>query len=220
MDIKSAVKTDRLYWLGRYTERVYSTLRLFEKRYDIMIEENNYDEFCTSLEIPNVYESPKDFLRNYPFDLENENSIASNLKRAYDNAIELREEIGSEALAYVQLAVYEMNKAGESASPLMEFQTVVDYILALWGCIDDQIEDLNTRSIIKVGKRVERIDLYGRLKVEKLSLVREVKRLTSRVDRCNIHYSRDVIKNLNILVAQDNLDYHAIVTEVEKILEE
>ena len=41
----------------------------------------------------------------------NPDSIISNLNRAYDNAIVLRESIGSETLSFIQLAIYEMNKA-------------------------------------------------------------------------------------------------------------
>ena len=37
MGIISLEQTDRLYWLGRYSERVYTTIRLFSQRYDIMI---------------------------------------------------------------------------------------------------------------------------------------------------------------------------------------
>ena len=39
--------------------------------------------------------------------------------RTYDNAVVLREEIGSETLSYIQLAVYEMNRAKESSAPLI-----------------------------------------------------------------------------------------------------
>ena len=38
MGIISIEKADHLYWLGRYTERVYTTLRVFFHIYDNMIE--------------------------------------------------------------------------------------------------------------------------------------------------------------------------------------
>ena len=38
MGIKSVMNTDRLFWLGRYTERVYTTLNLFSKSIDDLIE--------------------------------------------------------------------------------------------------------------------------------------------------------------------------------------
>ena len=47
MGVKSIENTDRLYWLGRYSERVYTTLKLFGMSYDTMLEEGagGYDAF-------------------------------------------------------------------------------------------------------------------------------------------------------------------------------
>ena len=221
MGVKSIENTDRLYWLGRYSERVYTTLKLFSQSYDTMVETGagDYDAFCRSLEIPNIYTSSEDFLRTYPFSTEDPNSIMSNLYRAYDNAIELREEIGSETLCYIQLAVYAMKKAALSDAPLLDFQTVTDNILAFWGIVDDLIEDENTRNIIKVGKRVERIDLYGRLHVDRESMTREVHRLNGRIRRCEIHFREDVLTALNALILEEPMNYREIVTQIERILE-
>ena len=56
MGIISVEQTDRLYWLGRYSERVYTTLKLFADSFDQMIDaqEGAYDGFCKKLEIPNI----------------------------------------------------------------------------------------------------------------------------------------------------------------------
>ena len=142
MGIISVEQASRLYWLGRYTERVYSTIRMFFKSYDRMIDtdDNCYKEFCASVDIPDIYESKEEFLKRYPFDETNPDSIISNLNRAYDNAIVLRENISTEALSYIQLAIYEMCKAKESSAPLFELQHVLDEILAFWGNIDDRID--------------------------------------------------------------------------------
>lgn len=222
MGVKSVENMDRLFWLGRYSERVYTTIKLYGQKFDSMIEEGveGYDEFCRSLEIPNIYSSAEDFRRRYPFGKDDPNSIYSNLIRAYDNAIELREEIGSETLAYIQLAVYELNKASLSESPMIEFQTVCDEILAFWGIVDDIIEDEATRNIIKVGKRVERIDLYGRLHADRTAMLREVHRLTGRINRTGLRYRQETVERLNELAAEGEPDYPAIVWEVERILEE
>lgn len=152
MGIISVENTDRLYWLGRYSERVYTTIRLFAASYDDMIDTylNSYQDFCKRLDIPNIYTSGEDFIQRYCFDDNDTNSIYSNLMRAYDNGITLRESIGSEALSYIQLAVYEMNKARISHSPLIELQKVMDNLLAFWGNADDNIDSENIRNIIKV----------------------------------------------------------------------
>ena len=70
MGIISVEHTDRLYWLGRYSERVYTTIRLFADSFDEMIDlcENSYDDFCRKLDIPNIYTSRENFIERYCFD--------------------------------------------------------------------------------------------------------------------------------------------------------
>ena len=69
MGIISVEQADHLYWLGRYTERVYTTLNIFSKRFDALIDgaTNSYEEFCRSIDIPIVYADKSDFVKNYPF---------------------------------------------------------------------------------------------------------------------------------------------------------
>lgn len=220
MGIISIENTDRLYWLGRYTERVYTTICRYAKSYDSMIDIkfDEYETFCRELDIPNIYSSKEDFIRRYCFDENDPNSIYSNLLRAYDNAIVLREEIGSEPLAYIQLAVYAMNRAKISDAPLMEIQKVVDNIMAFWGMTDDTIDSENVRNIIKVGKRVERIDLYARLGASPEDLKREVHRLSGRIGRTNLSYYEEKLRDMNEQVNAEKIDYYKIVDEVETLL--
>ena len=220
MGIISAEQANRLYWLGRYTERVYTTIRIYFKKYDAMIDENtdSYEEFCQTVDIPNIYTSKEDFLKRYPFDQENPDSIISNMTRAYDNAIVLRESISSEALSYIQLAIYELNKAAQSHSPLIELQQVIDYLLAFWGIIDDRIDSEQIRNIIKAGKRIERVDLYARFGMEANEIARELKRLYPRVRNSGLKYEEDKLALLENLVQEENIDYYRIVCVVETIL--
>ena len=220
MGIISVEQASRLYWLGRYTERVYTTIRMFFNSYDRMIDEEkeSYIAFCNSVDIPDIYQSKEDFLKRYPFDETNPDSIISNLNRSYDNAIVLRENISTEALSYIQLAIYEMNKAAKSSAPLFELQHVLDDILAFWGSIDDRIDSEKTRNIIKAGKRIERIDLYARLGTGKEEIRREVHRMLPRVMRSGLPYQEDKLKKVSELAEQENLDYYEIVANVESIL--
>lgn len=221
MGVISIEQTDRLFWLGRYTERVYTTIRLFSDKVDEMLDgqPGSYGEFCSNLDIPNIYSSDEDFQERYAFDPEDENSIISNLNRAYDNAIVLREAIGSETLSYIQLAVYEMNKAAKSAAPLLELQKVQDNLLAFWGIADDMIESENVRNIIKVGKRVERIDLFGRLRQPQTDMIREIQRLAGRIDRCSIKYEKRHLECLKELTGREAMDYYQVVTEIEQLVQ-
>ncbi len=220
MGIISVEQADHLFWLGRYTERVYTTLRLYFPSFDSMIDEtaDSYQAFCESIDIPNIYSSKEDFLRRYPFDADNPDFIISNLNRAYDNAIVLRESIGSEALSYIQLAVYDMNRAAVSKSPLIELQYLVDHILSFWGIADDQIDSEQVRNMIKAGKRIERIDMYARLKVSREELIREVCRMIPRVERSGLIYDKVRLGQMKSLVENPDLDYYKIVSNVEAII--
>lgn len=220
MGIISVEQADRLVWLGRYSERVYTTLRLYSNSYDIMIDEitDSYQDFCKRVDIPDIYGSKEEFQKLYPFDESNPDSIISNLNRAYDNAIVLREEIGSETLSYIQLAIYDMNKAKVSKAPMIELQYVIDNILAFWGIADDMIDSQQVRNMIKVGKRIERIDMYARLGVEQKELLREVNRLKHRIDRSGLNYDEEKLENMKDMAKASEVNYYGIVAEVESLL--
>ncbi len=220
MGIISVEQVDHLYWLGRYTERVYSTLKLFAKSYDIMIDDSSdiYTNYCKSLDIPDIYKSQEDFLNRYPFDETIMDSIISNLNRAYDNAIVLRETIGSDALSYIQMAIYAMNNAARSDSPLIELQQITDDILSFWGSVDDQIDAEQIRNIIKAGKRIERIDLYARLKIDRKDIEREVKRMIPRVLRSGIKYNEAALSRVSTLINEADIDYSKVIYSVEAII--
>lgn len=219
MGIISIEQADRLYWLGRYTERVNTTIKMFSRSFDSMIDgiSESYDEFCKLIDIPNVYSDVEDFNKNYPFDEGNPNSILSNLNRAYDNAIVLRESIGSETLSYIQLAIYEMQKAKVSESPMIELQKVLDDLLAFWGIADDVIDDERIRNIIKAGKRIERIDMYARLGAGGKELIREVSRMIPRVEKSGLNYDVDRLIKIKEMANSSEIDFYGIVSEVEAI---
>lgn len=224
MGIISLEQTNRLYWLGRYSERVYTTIRLYSKCYDDMIDDigENYADFCKMLEIPNIYQSKEDFNQRYGFDETDPNSILSNLIRAYDNAIVLRAEIGSETLSYIQLAIYAINKAKISRAPLLELQNVQDNILAFWDIADDFIESETIRNIIRTGKRVERIDLYARLKIGARELKSELRRLHTRLVSSGMSYDQACLDFLSGAIEHIDenaaVDYCGIVRNVESLV--
>ena len=121
MGIISVEKVDHLYWLGRYTERVYTTLRLFFHIYDKMIEqpEGVYVKYCERLNIPDIYTSNKQFVQSYLFGEDNPDSVFSNMKKAYDNAVVLRDELSSNVLSYVELALNTFDGCRKTTAPLL-----------------------------------------------------------------------------------------------------
>ena len=64
MGIISIKSTDNLFWLGRYVERVFTTLRVFSEYYDKMIDkdENAYIDFCNKLGIENTYSYKQEWM--------------------------------------------------------------------------------------------------------------------------------------------------------------
>ena len=76
MDSLSVSKLNRLYWLGRYYERLSTTLSYLWDWYDVMIDgEIDYPDFCQKLSIDCCYKDDKDFMHNYVFDKNNPDSL-------------------------------------------------------------------------------------------------------------------------------------------------
>ena len=158
-------KANNLFWLGRYIERVYTTTLHYMQIFDCMLDKEPtlYIDSCHQLEIPNIYLNDAHFLMSYLYDKENSDSIVSNLQRAYDNAIVLRDEISSKVLSYIQMGVNLFEEMSESDAPVLSLQNVIDDLLAFKGSMYEFIDDDITLDIIKLGEYVERIDLYLRL---------------------------------------------------------
>ena len=107
MGIISLNKASRLYWLGRYTKRVYTGLKKAKPIYDAGVDgrEGDYADYCFRLGIPGGYANTVDFCKRYFFDRNNPNSLASSLVYAYDNAVVLRDTLTTDTLSYNQLAM-------------------------------------------------------------------------------------------------------------------
>lgn len=221
MGIITVEKANQLFWLGRYVERVYTTIREFFIGYDRMLDEkeDSYKDFCARINIPDCYENKEHFLKEYPFHAQNPDSIISNLSRAYDNAIVNREEIGTETLSYIQLAIYDLKKAEVSTSPLIEMQNVIDNLLAFWGSVDDCMDDEQIRSIVKAGRRVERLDLYLRFEMDREVLQRELKKLLRRMPRTELRYNPEVLDDLSMMLGQRTIDYTGAVYKLESMID-
>ena len=202
MGIISIEKADHLFWLGRYTERVYTTLRRFVYIYDELIEqpEGSYKKYCEKLNIPDIYTSNQQFVQSYLFDGSNPDSVCANMKRAYDNGIVLRDELSTKVLAYSELALNILENCSKSTAPILEIQQVIDYLLAFWGCADDYVEDEDCRNILKCGKYMERLDLCIRLDYRRKDVVKEYKKLLNRLNRTSLSYSRENLERFEQII--------------------
>lgn len=218
----SVEQQDSLYWLGRYTERVYTTITQYSDYFDQMIDTGDakYQDFCRSLEIPNIYTSREDFIHRYCFDETNPDSIISNLLRGFGNALILREILGTRTFSYIQLAVYTMRSAALSSSPLIDLQKVCDYIVAFWGMADDCIMNDRARDLIKTGRRVERVDLYGRMRRPENVMRLAIRRLTTyRLVRAGLGCKQERVRKLETIADFEPMDYDGIVYTVEHLFD-
>ena len=182
MSTISKEHSDRLYWLGRYTERFFTTLRALSRQYDRMLgNEHSYTEYLNFFGLPDVYGDNSSFLHSFLFDMSNPNSAAYSLERAYDNGIVLREEISTETLSFLQMAKDTLTKAESSSSIRLAFLPLEDILYSFWGSVNEHIYDDEIRNIIYIGKTVERLDLYMRMdypyETVKLEYVRLLKNL-------------------------------------------
>ncbi|MBB3171572.1 alpha-E domain-containing protein [Parvibacter caecicola] len=194
----SIERVDRLLWLGRYVERSYTTLHFVLEAYDASLDsvEGNWKGQLEELGFNQEEDNPDQFFRDCLFSPSLSASIAYSLNAASDNAVVLRDVIGSESAAYVQMALNDSQAAAASDTPLLDLQSVTDSIMAFKGSCDDYIANDAARNIIKCGFSVERLDLYARLGYRLGDLRREVQKLASRIDRTGMDYNRDILKQL------------------------
>ncbi len=181
-------QVDSIYWLGRYTERVLTTLRIFMNVFDSQLDSSfDYRQYCEDLDIYNGFSDLRDFCTRYAFDTTYPSSIISSMNRSYDNGIMLRDIIGSDALSYIEMALRRMTDAQFSHTPVLSFQNVIDCIMAFKGQIEDSITDRNIRNILVSGCTIERLDMYLRLNINKDKVLFECKRLADAVSYTDIN---------------------------------
>lgn len=185
MGIISLEKSNRLIWLGRYAERTFTICRTFFRYYDEMIDRDEfaYRRFLDSLGLPYVYGSREAFIQTYLFDEGDPNSLVSQLNRALDNAIVMREDLTSDTLCYIQMARDELSAGAEQGAPMLLLQQVVDDLFAFWGSADDNIASEESRNLLKCGKYVERLDLYIRLRYSFPEVEKEAAKLLARLEK-------------------------------------
>ena len=216
MGALSIEKVDHLLWLGRYMERSYTTQRFIIATYDRALDttEGNWKGQLEELGFDAQTETPAEFFRACLFDRTNPASVAHSMEAAYDNAVRLRDVLGTETLSYIQMAADSLLSAEKSDAPLLDLQLVQDNIMAFRGCVDDFVDNDAARNIIKCGNSLERIDLYARLNFSLGRLRQEVHRLAARINRTGAPYSQAELKALVEIVYSptfpDNVTYEEL----------
>ncbi len=220
MGALSIEKVDHLLWLGRYMERSYTTQRFIIATYDRALDstEGNWKGQLEELGFDAQTETPRDFFRACLFDASIPESVAHSMDGAYDNAVRLRDVLGTETLSYIQMAYDALVAAKLSDAPLLDLQLVQDNIMAFKGCVDDFVDDDAARNIIKCGISCERIDLYARLNFRLDRLKQEVHRLASRINRTGAPYSQADLKAMVDIVYSDRFPHFTTYAELGELL--
>ncbi len=188
MGTVSLNNSSRLFWLGRYTERVYTGLKEAKFIYDAYVDgqEADFAAYCHALGISASYTNTADFCRRYYFDEQDSNSLISSLRYAYDNAVVMRDTLSSVTLSYIQLAFNAMQDAAKSTSPAILLQLVMDDIMAFRGSCEESIAESACRATLKMGANLERVDLYLRLGKKSDSIRQVFELLFNRLYRTGI----------------------------------
>lgn len=184
------ININNLFWLGRYTERVFITLNSFFKYADKIIEKGDefYKKYLADISVPNIYRDSADFFDRYVFDENDPNSIYSNLERALGNGIVLREEIKTPSLSYLQMATDKFRECRGTDKIRYDMLPVRDAIYAFWGSVDNNMTDNDALRIIHLGKSLEQVDMMLRLSLpseETLTALNNLmKHVTRYIGRC------------------------------------
>lgn len=208
----STEHSSRIYWLGRYAERAFTTLKALERLYDKVIDRDpeHYKKYLDCFGLDDAYGDYKKFFRSFVFDKNNCCSAAYSLGRAYDNGIELREEISTEALAYLQLAKDKLKSAENTPQGLVvALMPLEDILYGFYGCFTDHVYSEEIRDIFLCARYVERVELYIRLKYRTEKIISEFERMCEFLKRIPenspYRYNRDILENLKRIVYSENL---------------
>lgn len=164
-EIISAANANRLYWLGRYEERVYMTLHLLRKCYDKMIDgkPEDYAAFWQKFDAGKAYTTTEEFTYGMMYDENNPSSILSAQTYAMDNAMMLRENITSETLSYLEMSIAKIKSCKQDgAMNISDLQQVTDWSLAFWGSADQRIFNQKALILMHIGRTIEYMDMMLR----------------------------------------------------------
>lgn len=210
----STEQSSRIYWLGRYTERAFSTLKSLERLYDKVIDRDpeHYKKYLECFGLDDIYGDYKAFFHSFIFDKNNSCSAAYSLERAYDNGIVLREEISTEALAYLQLAKDKLKSAENTPQGLVvALMPLEDILYGFYGCFTDHVYNDEIRDIFLCAKSVERVELYIRLKYRTEKIISEFERMCEFLKRIPentpYRYNETILENLKEIVYSESFKY-------------
>ncbi|MFI3283034.1 MAG: alpha-E domain-containing protein [Rikenellaceae bacterium] len=203
-NVITADRANRLFWLGRYAERVYISLHLLRRYYDMVLDGDTKDlhEYYECLGIGG--DTTREFQLSQLYDLNNICSIATSLSLAGDNAIVLRHDITSESMSYIQMSQALLEECSLlKEKNITRLQPVTDYMLAFFGSIDERVFDNRIRKFLKIGKLVENIDLHIRFNYPFFRIEEAYLKLKEYIAKIDFVADDKTIAKLDDLLTED-----------------
>lgn len=176
----SRTKADQLFWLGRYSERVFTTLKAFFKVCD---KPQDFfgpalGAFCKSLDIAfGEDEDSEDLISRVLYDKNDPSSVCASMRAAFSNALVLRPELGTDVTSHIELAFTSLKTTKDPDVRLSGHREVADNLLAFWGSVEDSVESSEVKAMLFFGKYVERVELWSRFGMDETALDRPVRKL-------------------------------------------
>lgn len=188
MGYYNLTKANRLFWLGRYSERVMDIIAYCIPHYDQTIDGApfDYSSFCYKLGISTDGWNKEEFLTDFLYNQDGGFSMKDAVDSMLGNGMVLRETIGSNKLAYLQMASNALMEAPGSDAPVLRLQWVIDDIRAFHGSLGEASLDESSRNIIQSGILLERISLYSRLEIHQETRKFEVQKLLDTLLKTNL----------------------------------
>lgn len=208
-NVITADKANRLYWLGRYAERVYISLHLLRRYYDRVIDGDiaNLKEYYDLLGVDTIgadIESEA-FQISQLYDKTNICSIANSIACANDNGIVLRRDITSESLSYLQMSQVLLTECGErNIKNITQLQPITDNMLAFFGSIDERVFEERIRKFLKIGRLIENMDLHIRFNYQFFRIEEVFISLKEAIKSAGAVVDTSVVEQLDELLTEHN----------------
>lgn len=119
----------------------------------------------------------------------------------------------------MELALTDLESIRDFESFIIDLQSVLDHILAFWACLDDTVSSSEVRSIVKLGKRLERMDLYLRLRKDKQDLAKAFRFLEYRINKNTIAFDKEKFIELKKIMNEKEIHYYEAIEIVEGLLD-
>ncbi len=203
-NIISATNANRLYWLGRYEERVYLTLHLLRKCHDKMIdgEPDDYNTFWRKLDSSNNYTTREEFSFGMMFDDKNLSSVLSAQLAALDNAMMLRGYIATETLAYLEMSITLMRRLKEAREMnITALQPVTDWSMAFWGNCGERITNRKVIVLMLAGRKLENLDMFIRFDYDAERIMGTFNTLVTHLNEVPALYDNHVLEEIQNMLA-------------------